>query len=151
MPPPALELESFSNLFFAGRSRSAKSFKMFRPFVESIILKLFYLHPVVDVVKTILPGKLYFHKIKKLKIACSDVWTCTKMWKQWGYFQAKLCCKTVLCFENDPFLLFWLKGKSGFSRFSPKKFYNINYWHLLSLAIDTARAGITKSANQVGR
>ena len=30
------------------------------------------------------------------------------------------------------FLLFWLKGKSRFSRFPPKKFYNINSWFTLA-------------------
>ena len=49
------------------------------------------------------------------------------MWKHW-YFQAKLCSITVYCFRNGLSMLFWLEGKSWFSRFPPKKFYNINYW-----------------------
>ena len=32
--------------------------------------------------KTFFGGNLDFPKIKKLKKVCSDVWTCTKMWKQ---------------------------------------------------------------------
>jgi len=33
---------------------------------------------------------------KKLNVVCSNVWTCTKMWKQWGYFLAKLSSKILL-------------------------------------------------------
>ena len=42
--------------------------------------------------------------------------------------QAKQYCKTVYCFQNGLFSLFQLNGKSRFSRFPPKKFYNFNYW-----------------------
>ena len=70
--------------------------------------------------KTFFWGNLDFPKIKKLKKVCSDVWTCTKMWEQ-CYFQAKLYSKAVYCFEKGLFLQFWLKVKSRFSRFPPKK------------------------------
>ena len=70
--------------------------------------------------KTFFWGNLDFPKFKKLKKVCSDVWTCTKMWEQ-CYFQAKLYSNAVYCFEKGLFLQFWLKVKSRFSRFPPKK------------------------------
>ena len=61
-----------------------------------------------------------------MKTLYSDVWTCTKMWKM--LFLIKVYSKTVYCFYNGIFLMFCLKGKSRFSRFPSKKFYNIDFW-----------------------
>ena len=43
-------------------------------------------------------------------------------------FSAKLYSNTVYLLKNGLFLLFQLRGKFRFSRFPPKKFYNINYY-----------------------
>ena len=77
--------------------------------------------------KTFFEWNLDFIKIKKFNKVCSNVWTITKMLKQ-CYFQTKLYSRTVYCFENGLFLLFQLWGKSRFSRYPAKKFYNINCW-----------------------
>ena len=101
--------------------------------------------------KTFFWGNLDFPKIKKLKKVCSDVWTCTKMWEQ-CYFQAKLYSKAVYCFEKGLFMQFWLKVKSRFSRFPPKRFYNINnrmkmvscpFWFSFTVAAGSEEPAVT--------
>ena len=65
--------------------------------------------------KNFFGGNLDFPKIKILNKVCSNVWTCTKMWKLCNVY-AKQYSKTV-----HLFLLFWPHGKSRDSRFPPKK------------------------------
>ena len=77
--------------------------------------------------KTFFGGNLDFPKINKLKKVCSTITNLHKNVKTMLYL-AKLYFKTVYYFWNSIFLQIQLRGKSRFSRFPPKKFYNINYW-----------------------
>ena len=70
--------------------------------------------------KTYFGGNLDLPQIEKLNKVCSDVWTCTKMWKQW----------TLLLKQN-----YTLEMRSAFKMvysccFSLEKVLNINYWEV---------------------
>ena len=83
---------------------------------------------VVGVIKLYLEENFDFQKIWNWKQVCSDVWTWTKMLKQWSQFLSK----TVLF--NSLLLLKWptysccfvLEGNRYFLDFLQKKFYNID-------------------------
>ena len=49
--------------------------------------------------KTFFRGSLDFRKIKKLKKVCTDVWTCTTMFKQCSYFKQNYTLKLLISFQ----------------------------------------------------
>ena len=74
--------------------------------------------------KTFFGGNLDFSKIKKLKKVCSDVWTCTKMWKQ-CHFQQNFIQILFIDFKMAYSCWFSSRGNLDFLK---NFFYNINYW-----------------------
>ena len=77
--------------------------------------------------KTFVGVNLEYPKLKKLNKVCSNVWTCTKLWKQ-CYFYINLYSRTVYGFYNGLCLLFQFRGNLEFIDFLQKKFCNITYW-----------------------
>ena len=54
--------------------------------------------------KTFLIGNLDLPKIKESKNVCSDVWTWTKMWKQWIPFLTKTILLNCLLLKKLPII-----------------------------------------------
>ena len=91
-------------------------------FCPKIYLLSERLRTVVNVIKPFLEE---IPNIKKLKKVCSDIWTCTKIWKykkQFLSFSGKVILKNYLLLLIDKLLLFWLKGNLDFPDFFQKCF-----------------------------
>ena len=81
--------------------------------------------------KTLFGGNLDFPKVKKLNKVCSNVWTCSKMWKQ-CYFKQNNALELFISLKMAISCCFGLRGSLDFPDFLQIKFYNINYWHWIS-------------------
>ena len=75
---------------------------------------------VVNVIKRFFWGNLDFPKIKKLNIACSNVWTCTKMWKQ-CYFYQSYTKKLFISYKISYYCCFGFSGNLEFPGFLQKR------------------------------